>query len=213
MNRRYELKYGIEHCDLNSIIHSIRCHPAAFKMAYPNRQVNNIYLDTVQLHHFYQNLDGVADRVKFRYRWYGDLIASSTEVRLEAKFKSNELGWKKHCDLTMDLIRTEANLKSHFERLRWSWFDLVPTVYNSYERFYFISNDARFRLTLDHNQKFGKPYFGDQFVKSLTKSQKVVIELKFDENNFEASNFITQHLPFVRTKNSKYSDGVIATFQ
>ncbi len=208
--KRFEYKYGIDQVELDKVLNIIRLHPAGFKKAFPNRRINNIYLDTSSLNYFYQNIDGVPRRTKYRYRWYGDDITSDLLVRLEAKHKENELGWKDHIGLTIHDIESKEKLEKHFLKTQWSHARLSASIYNWYERYYFISADGLFRLTLDYNQHFGKAYYGSDFVKTLHNIPKLVLEVKFDSIHSERSDEITQGLPFIRTKNSKYSDGVVA---
>jgi len=68
---RYELKFAIEHLNAEAITANILCHPASFSKAFPDRQVNNIYLDTLDFDCFHQNVDGHPSRSKMRLRWYG----------------------------------------------------------------------------------------------------------------------------------------------
>jgi len=44
---RYELKYAIDYVNADAITAAILTHPASFSKAFPDRQVNNIYLDTL----------------------------------------------------------------------------------------------------------------------------------------------------------------------
>ena len=67
---RYELKYKIEDLSLNVVLQALRLHPAALRKIYPDRHINNIYLDTPNLMAYQDNVIGVANRKKFRVRWY-----------------------------------------------------------------------------------------------------------------------------------------------
>jgi SPX domain protein involved in polyphosphate accumulation len=79
-------------------------HPDAFVESYPPRRVNNLYFDTFDLGSLNDHLNGVGERSKLRFRWYGDGYTAVHGI-LELKHRSNRLGWKSYCPipLTFDL--------------------------------------------------------------------------------------------------------------
>lgn len=207
MTKRYEYKYAVEGRTLSSIIETIIFHPAGFSEAYPQRKVNNFYLDTTDLEFFYLNIDGIANRRKFRYRWYGDL-QNCRSAQLETKNKTNELGWKETLKLDAASIRNKKSLSSHFQSLGLSEAVLSPTLYNSYLRNYYESFDGLFRITIDFDQQFGRPFHMGAPYQVIAQDPNIIVELKFDEQHANRLNDVSQHLPFIRTKNSKYSNGI-----
>ncbi len=211
MTKRHEYKYAVEGVNLSQIIDIIRFHPMGFSEAYEQRKVNNFYLDTVPLDFFYQNIDGIARRRKFRYRWYGELENTDT-AQLEVKNKENELGWKETIRLDPKTLTEKAALLAHFQTLKLSNAELVPMLYNSYWRHYYESADGVFRITIDYKQVFGRPFhFGQPFYKEAT-DPNIIVELKFDETYDNRLDEVTTYLPFLRTKNSKYSNGITAIY-
>lgn len=209
MTRRYEYKYTIESLSLEAILNTVRYHSAGFSEAYPQRRVNNFYLDTLNLDFFYQNVDGISRRRKFRYRWYGE-FNNPSQAQLETKHKENELGWKDTLVIAKENIATEEKLKEHFRSLGLSDAELGPRLYNSYMRYYFLSADERFRLTVDYDQKFGLPFqFGEPY-KEIISDPNIIMELKFDAKDHDDRGVVMSELPFLRTKNSKYANGVTA---
>ena len=68
---RYERKYKIENVALDVIIQALKMHPAGLSKIYPDRQINNIYFDTPGLTTYKENVMGIANRDKYRVRWYG----------------------------------------------------------------------------------------------------------------------------------------------
>ena len=211
MTRRYEYKYAIEGVSLSKILDIVRYHPLGFSEAYPQRQVNNFYLDTANLDFFYQNIDGIANRRKFRYRWYG-LLHETNAAQLEIKNKANELGWKETIKLNPKALQKKAALMGHFQTLGLSNAELVPMLYNAYTRYYFESIDQIFRITIDYGQEFGRPFHFDQPYHVETQDPNIILELKFDESYADRLDEVTTYLPFLRTKNSKYSNGVTAVY-
>jgi len=211
MTKRYEYKYAVEGLSLSKILDVVRYHPLGFSEAYEERKVNNFYLDTSILHFFYENIDGIARRRKFRYRWYGDLD-STASAQLEIKNKENELGWKETIKLDPKALLKKASLMAHFQTLELSNAELVPMLYNSYTRYYFESADGIFRITVDYGQEFGRPYHFDDPYRVEATDPHIIVELKFDEQHDYRLDEVTTHLPFLRTKNSKYSNGVTAIY-
>lgn len=96
---RYERKYRIENLGLTEVRQALRSHPLSFRKLFPDRQVNNIYLDTSDLHFFQENLEGVAERRKYRIRWYGSDLSLAQAPVMEVKLKHGELGEKLMLDL------------------------------------------------------------------------------------------------------------------
>ncbi|MEM7036683.1 MAG: VTC domain-containing protein [Bacteroidota bacterium] len=131
---RYERKYRIEALDLESVFGAIRDHALSFRTLYPDRQVNNIYLDTQDLSFFRENLAGIAQRRKYRIRWYGEDIENLTNPILEMKLKDTELGTKIMAKLedfsisnyaaVQKAINTELRSLTHGEKAK----DLPPVT-------------------------------------------------------------------------------------
>ncbi|MCB9850126.1 MAG: VTC domain-containing protein [Phycisphaerales bacterium] len=70
-DHRYEIKFTVPIAYAHRINAWLRAHPAGFRKLYPARQVNSLYLDSIELASYTQNLSGVAERGKLRLRWYG----------------------------------------------------------------------------------------------------------------------------------------------
>ena len=71
---RYERKFLVERLDASWVRALVRRHPSMFCETYPPRYVNNLYLDTLGMRHYVDNLNGTPERRKVRIRWYGDLF-------------------------------------------------------------------------------------------------------------------------------------------
>ena len=71
---RYELKLVCGGHHLAQARSWIRLHRAGLVTAYPPRRVNSLYLDTPGLGGLRDNLDGLAQRTKVRWRWYGEAV-------------------------------------------------------------------------------------------------------------------------------------------
>ncbi len=203
---RYEIKYRIELLGLASIEAVILMHPASFSTSFPDRQVNNIYLDTPNLHCFYQNIEGVPRRQKMRLRWYGKMDYPQNNSVLEIKNKNAELGWKDSFKVSNRSIDTKEELLSAIAEQPVRLDTLTLILHNSYYRKYYISSDGLFRLTIDSKQSFKLP-FSNMDALDLSR-YPIIVELKYEAEYAERARDIMDYLPFRQTKNSKYTNGV-----
>jgi len=217
---RYERKYLIENLAPNKVINILNLHPAIFKEIYPQRMVNNIYLDTIDFNHYYDNINGLNNRTKIRIRWYGEDFGYVQDPTLEIKSKDGHIGSKLRFHIKPFLIddligRSEiytalnnVNLPpliSH--KLRY----VKAVLMNQYYRKYFISLDRRFRITIDYNMK----YYGTNNLFSFgMDNRNVIMELKYSYNDMvdQKAREISNIFPFRMTKNSKYINGIKAIY-
>ena len=205
---RYERKFRIEGLNWSALQQIIRQHPAAFCKAYPDRQVNSIYLDSPGYNNWQENVLGWNERKKYRIRWYGTKLAFAQKPKLEIKFKHNELGWKENIslddfglDLLGETLKQVALQKAEIQQQ-------VPKLLNSYERSYFLSFDQRFRLTLDRNMRFYSLNNAPFRLNKSLRDAAFILELKYAQKWDEDVDNITQYLPFRQHKHSKYVEGI-----
>lgn len=203
---RYELKYAIDGLDQSGIEASVMMHPASFTLAYDDRQVNNIYLDSPNLQCFYQNIEGQPRRKKMRLRWYGNHGSPTEKSVIEIKNKDAELGWKDSYPLNGSEIKDTPSLLANISSCGLSQGDLIPILHNSYQRAYYISQNGLFRITIDTEQSFKLPFSNMSHLS--TKRYPIIVELKYEASEAERAREITDYLPFRQTKNSKYTTGV-----
>lgn len=131
---RYEKKI-ISELSLAEILNLIKLHPAMFREQHPDRIINNIYFDTIDLKNYNEHINGISKREKIRLRWYGNKI---NNVKLEIKQKENESGNKLSFSLNKIPKWLKEKLKGYKISLR-----------NSYLRKYFISVNKKQRITVD----------------------------------------------------------------
>jgi len=155
---RYELKMTFEAGRLYEARTWVRTHPFAFRTSYPPRQVNNIYLDLPGMSLLSEHLDGIEQRYKLRFRWYGAEFSGIHGI-LEVKHKDENVGWKEN-----------QPIASALDLLQMSWMEVMgilahdscgwvsemlqsarPALINYYQREYFVSGDGQTRLTLDYD--------------------------------------------------------------
>lgn len=204
---RYEIKYAMSRAVAHTLPLAIRAHPAGFYSPYPDRTVNNLYLDTLNATSCRENLDGISDRVKFRIRWYGDPHEMVDPV-LELKIKRNALGRKEYFPLSPVSGVKEALAKA--TSVLPGTAKLVPLLHNSYRRSYYVTFDNKYRLTVDRNILYQS---GQEFLMGNPLSiadDRVIVEVKFAAGDLLRSKEITRHIPYRVTKHSKYASGAIA---
>jgi len=208
---RYELKYKFEHFSLDAVLQAVRLHPAGFKKAFPDRQINNIYFDSPGLTTLEDNVSGIANRKKFRVRWYGDEPKVIEAPRFEIKVKQNMLGDKIVQSLnpfSLDDLNGVTNFVNQHSGLN---HGLKPVLMNSYLRSYFTTSDGMFRITVDRDMRYHSLLMGGKFRRYMIRDNDLIMELKYDEALDGKTDRITQHLPFRQTKSSKYVTGVYLT--
>lgn len=208
---RFERKYRIEGLTLEEVYARVREHPLSFYKQYPDRQVNNIYLDSPDLEQFRMNLIGAPERRKYRVRWYGHDDMTIQSPVLEVKIKHNELGEKETLKLTdppaLDSDAVQAWIDSQVPERG----PLVPVLLNRYERSYLVSYDGKFRLTLDRVMRFHSMEFPAFQPFHYLEDDAIVMEIKYERELDPDWKRISWHFPFRVGKNSKYVNGVLMT--
>jgi hypothetical protein len=217
-NPRYECKFVPEGLVLAEVLALVRRHPAAFREAYPARFVNNIYLDSHGRSDYRDNVVGVANRSKTRVRWYGPLSGQIAKPVLERKLKRGLISGKLTHALPGFALNGEAVhplLKSAFEAallpesLRFDLCQREPALFNRYRRYYFLSGDGRFRLTVDTELQCGRGGASNGLRTALVPfPPTLIIELKFGPSEAEQADRVTNSLPFRLARSSKYVLGI-----
>lgn len=206
---RYERKYVLENVPLFDIQQMVKLHPVSFREAFPLRQVNNVYFDTANFSAYRDNIMGIANRSKFRIRWYGNDFQTILNPRLEEKVKHGELGLKnvvKLKDTIWSGITKETSENVHIVNK-----NLHPVLVNSYKRFYYVSPDKKFRLTIDFDMQYGA-YDEKRALMPYAYPEKTVLELKYDQADSKEADRISQYLPIRPTKHSKYVIGIQSSY-
>jgi len=192
-NWRYERKFFISELSKYEIEAVVRRHPAMFSEIYYERTINNIYFDTFDMMNYFHNVDGLSQRVKFRIRWYGDLLGAIENPVLEVKIKEGQLGGKLHYPLdsfSLDELQTNENIHKLIasaglpEELRQIIICLNYTLLNRYTRKYFESADKKFRITIDSHMKYiNLSHLRNTYLYELNDYKSNILELKYDEDS------------------------------
>ena len=217
-NFRYERKYFIFNMNRVVLENIILNHSAFFSEIFHERFINNIYFDFLNFNNFKDNIDGSMYRTKYRIRWYGDMLAKIESPVLELKIKKGLIGTKESYNLNqfelekgVDILKIRNLIKDSKinSNVKFSLLDQIPVMLNRYRRKYYVSNDKKFRITIDDEQSFYKiNCFNNSFLNLQKDLNNVIVELKYDKQNESEVNQITNEFPFRVTKSSKYARGI-----
>jgi len=138
-NFRFEKKFVVEKVNLNSVLFELKSN-GYFKI-YPNRIVNSIYFDDKDLSAYYENLEGLSERIKYRFRFYGDQ-PKKVFGKFEKKIKSNDVNFKLSESHNL-LFKDVYNLNFPNEP------NLFQNIHTKYHRFYFYNRFKKIRCTVD----------------------------------------------------------------
>ena len=217
-NYRIERKFIIPERMTHSIEEVIKSNSALMRKIFYPRFINNIYFDNSRFQFFFENIDGVSERMKMRIRWYGNLKGEIKKPVLEFKQKDGLTGSKTSVALpSFDIkdIYRPGFLSSLFQkanldmRKKVLMLSLKPSVINRYQRKYFLSFDQKFRVTLDHHLEYYSASSPEKLSsRGLKDNLSMIMELKYAPIHQLESAIITQEFPFRVIKNSKYVRGV-----
>ena len=215
---RYEVKLVAIEAYLPRLLATLRTHPMAFQVLYPDRHVNNVYFDSQDLSRLNQNYAGVGDRCKLRYRWYGDALTGANG-HFELKYKRLKLGGKHNfpasspVDLeTMPWSEFLSILRKSVTERAWAEVHNLarPVILNRYRRSYFSNAAGTVRVTVDREQRFLNQWNSVRPNLSFEghRPQQLVVEVKADASNYDDVERTIASLGLHVSRNSKYVTGV-----
>jgi SPX domain protein involved in polyphosphate accumulation len=215
---RYERKFLVDQLDAHQVRALVKLHPCMFYEPYPPRYVNNLYLDTVGMENYFDNVAGAGERQKVRIRWYGELFRDVERPMLEFKGKSGLVGTKRiypfapftlddrFCHRYYQEILRQAELPGHVKQVM---RDLSVVLCNRYYRWYFATRDQRFRVTVDTEMTFYQvKKANNRFMHKHVDHNHVVVEMKYAQPLDVQADRVSGFFPFSVTKNSKYMTGI-----
>jgi hypothetical protein len=217
-NFRYERKFFISELSKHEIETIVKLHPSMFDEIYYERNINNIYFDSFDMANFFDNVDGLSQRVKFRIRWYGKLLGVIDKPVLEVKIKQGQLGSKLHyplesfCldeSLTNDKMKEIISTSQIPHEIKYILLSLNYTLLNRYTRKYYQSKDKKYRVTIDSDMKYVHlSHLYNSYLNELVDYMHNILELKYDKDDDEEARIITNYFSFRMTKSSKYVTGI-----
>lgn len=178
--------------------------------------IKSLYFDDINSNSYYEKLDGVLYRKKFRIRTYND---DDNFIRLEKKMKHNNLTSKEQMLISKgiyskildgkinEIKNPEGLLKEFLNDIKLK--GLFPSIIVEYNRVAFIYPVSDVRITFDSNIKSGL-YNYDLFDdKSPTyrviENDKQVLEVKYNEVLPSHIANILSTVPSVREAVSKFA--------
>ena len=208
-NFRYERKYLIARTKVPQLLREL--FKNGYHKIFNTRKVNNIYYDDYLLNSYYENIDGLSDRKKYRVRWYGMTYSKSVK-KFEIKIKSEFLNRKEALSIgsqtftspiESNLNKINNNVKGVLEELSLN-SNVIPVLLNNYTRNYYKNKIKNVRVTIDKDLS----YYSIISKKKLAIKDKCIIEFKYSNKDFFAvNNMFDLNLD----KSSKYVDGTQQT--
>ena len=215
---RQEIKFvGYEH-ELDRMLGWIEMHRSVFKKSYPDRQINNLYYDNYLYDSYSDNLSGVSQRRKLRYRWYGKSLFPDKGV-LELKCRRNFYGWK----LPYPVDQVPYSAGESWKELRSNILNQVDkngqyllhrnpmeVLINRYQRQYYISCNEKIRITIDKNLSVWDQRYGTmpELHRKANIPRYIIVEVKFDRKDLALASDVIQGIPIRVSRHSKYIKGL-----
>lgn len=216
LSLRKEIKFVASEIFLSRILSWIGSSGLFLSKHYPDRIVNNIYFDTYDLDAYGDNLDGISNRSKLRYRWYGNSL-NPQDGNLELKKRKNAFGFKYSQKINrLEKFNTHKQLLDKLKNsVSMSWMYVInhycnPIILNRYKRAYYLSKNKKVRVTLDLNHSVFDQRLSSKI--NLTKKanilEYIVIEIKFNPDLVDYVSSMIKDIPMRNSRNSKYVNSV-----
>lgn len=212
---RFERKIVVTSIKYKDLIYLFKAN--GFLKLFPERNICNIYLDDLNTHSYVDNINGNVNRLKHRIRWYGNLFGPIKQITLEQKIKVGTVGKKNNFKIERDFsflpdtnyYKLTKLVRSLLITLKHNiLIDLLyPTSINTYTRSYYQDISSKFRITFDKDIKY---YSFQNKIKLEKIDNKIIIEIKYDNENDLLKSGILNFLNFRLEKNSKYVNGLEA---
>lgn len=216
---RHEIKYKISNSAAEVLKHKLSLIMNKDKNGYysdGSYDIKSLYFDDIDSTSYYEKLDGVLYRKKYRIRIYND---DDSFIRLEKKMKHNNMTAKEQILISkeiyskilngnIDEIEETNDLLGEFIK-NYKSRALSPSIIVKYNRVTFIYPVSDVRITFDSNIKSGM-YNYDLFDKDSTlydvnEKGKQVLEVKFNEVlPLHISNILSD-IPVCREAVSKFA--------
>ena len=208
---RREIKLPLQRDQYQVFLSTLRDLGLYPKRTYADRLVHSVYLDTIEFDDYHDNVSGISQRHKIRFRWYGEKIEL---IVLEIKSKMNKISGKRVIDLAnpYQIIPTSCyelrallqNNRSILPEALLSSYRLTLEV--EYLRSYFqLAQDIR--MTIDRNIRYRKlsPRRGLRMTRSPVDR---VVEFKYPADNEMEFRDLLRNFPFRTFRHSKYVVGM-----
>lgn len=215
MNYRHEIKFIINsnQAEMLKIKLRLLMTPDANSVDGSYR-ITSLYFDDLSSSAYYEKLNGVLFRKKYRIRLYDN---NTSFIRLECKYKDDNMTRKKQVKVSMDQAIDLIN-KNEFESkndLIKQFFDdvrlksLMPSVIVDYNRYALTYPISDVRITFDSHIKSGNfnnnLFDFDNVHTAVIDDDILVLEVKYNEILPEAIAIILSTVPMFRQAYSKFA--------
>jgi hypothetical protein len=179
--------------------------------------VRSLYFDTLGGSAFFDKIDGVEYRKKYRIRYYNN---STDFIRLESKLKIDDLSKKTQERISLDLAQhlmngeiDEINLKPNSVltdfALDIKLNALRPSVIVDYQRTAYLHKALDVRITFDEmirSRVYDTDLFKTEFASiTVLEPEEVVLEVKYNDIIPSSIADVIRHMPMTRLAVSKYA--------
>lgn len=181
--------------------------------------IRSLYFDDINSTAYYEKIDGVLYRKKYRIRIYNN---DSSFIRLERKWKHNNMTSKdqlkiskENCinlltnqfdNIDKDLLNNNL-MKEFITDIK--VFGLKPSVIVDYKRLAYTYPISEVRITFDERIKSGlyncNLFNMNRITYDVIDNNEVVLEVKFNEVLPEHISIILQTIPMYRQAVSKFA--------
>ena len=191
---RHELKFKISNSSAEVLKHKLSLILSKDNNAYysdGSYLIKSLYFDDIDSNSYYEKMDGVLYRKKYRIRIYNN---DDSFIRLEKKMKHNNMTAKEQMLISKDIyskilngkineIDGEGLLKEFIDEVKIR--NIMPSIVVSYHRTAFIYPISDVRITFDSNIQSGLYNYdlfdNDTPLYSVDEKGKQVLEVKFNE--------------------------------
>ena len=218
-NKKYrkELKYYINKLQLEEI--NKRLSYLLSKDEHTKQEegyfIRSLYFDDYKSTSYYQVLNGISKREKYRIRYYN---FDTSYISLEKKEKENTMANKKILQITKkqveDLLEGKLNISKENDKLlnefilKTKFYGYKPALIIDYNRISYVYKVGNVRITLDYNISMDYNV-NDFFEKNntkipLLKKDMGLLEVKYDDVLPDYINWLISINNLQRTSFSKY---------
>ena len=225
--QRHEFKYFLPRNRIEAIIPDLKLSLALdpyCKDGYYG--IYSIYYDTEDWQAYYEKLDGIERRKKFRIRTYAPDPGPNTPVMLEIKEKTKDIILKRRTPIALeDIPKLENGTLTRknddvFDEWRYNLLrnGLKAKVLIAYERLAFVPhNHGDIRITIDRNVRQARVNTGTRFNAALRATQfakdHTVLEIKFDKYPPKFAIDLIRKYNLRNEAISKYTESVITGYK
>ncbi len=188
--KRQEIKFKI---NSKEMLQFTRHH--SLRRLFPDRVIESIYFDTVDLKFFRLSEEGITPRLKIRVRGYNDGDLNNLEIKKTNNHHREKVVFK---DFKFD------NFKLHESLKKIGITNVVDQkIRVKYLRSYYELNGLG-RITLDRNIEFFHP---NKNYHNSIRINDYVLEVKTNDNKFDKNN-VEKLINFKESRFSKYCVGI-----